>query len=112
MPRPRPKKSKILMGWLVGLLAKPSGLGVGYPVPGGLIMALNRSLRVCFVAFGTLAVLLLLGLFAFYVWPTMYRYDHMGRGSGYTYPVRIHRVSGKAEMLTPYGWHEVKSPRG
>ena len=42
--------------------------------------------------------------FVLYVWPTPYRFDHVTVEND-TYPVRIHRVTGRAEMLTPDdGW--------
>lgn len=48
-----------------------------------------------------LAILVVLALF---VWPTVYRYDHMKLDT-YDYPVRINRLTGKAEVLFPNGWH-------
>jgi hypothetical protein len=39
-----------------------------------------------------------------YVWPTRYRYDHILTGNE-DYPVRIDRLTGEGEMLTPDdGW--------
>lgn len=50
-------------------------------------------------------VLAVVALFAVYVWPTRYRYDHVVT-DGDTYPVRIDRFSGDADMLTPDdGWY-------
>lgn len=41
---------------------------------------------------------------AVFVWPTRYRYDHVVT-QGETYPVRIDRFTGDADMLTPEdGW--------
>ena len=40
---------------------------------------------------------------AVFVWPTVYRYDHMDL-NGTVLPVRIHRISGKTEILYPNGW--------
>lgn len=42
-------------------------------------------------------------LLAAFVWPTIYRYDHMNYG-GNLLPVRVHRVTGKTEILYPSGW--------
>jgi len=58
-------------------------------------------------------VLLLLALaFLDLVWPTPYRYDHVVV-EGDTYPVRIHRWSGNAEMLTPdEGWVPMEPGEG
>ena len=56
-----------------------------------------RILRVLFVT-------ALLVAFAAYVWPTPWRYDHMTVGDD-TYPVRIHRITGHADVLLPGdGW--------
>ena len=55
--------------------------------------------------------LLILGLiaaFVIFVWPTRYRYDHINFESA-TYPVRIDRVNGNADMLVPdEGWVPVE----
>jgi hypothetical protein len=46
----------------------------------------------------------LLATFVLYVWPSAYRYDHVTI-DGDIYPVRIHRVTGVAEILAPdAGW--------
>lgn len=37
--------------------------------------------------------------FGAFVWPTLYRYDHMG-----STVVRIHRVTGQAFLLSREGW--------
>jgi hypothetical protein len=56
-----------------------------------------RILRVLFVT-------ALLAAFAMFVWPTRWRYDHMTVGDD-TYPVRIDRISGHADILLPgEGW--------
>lgn len=58
---------------------------------------LSRMLR------ATIA-LLVVAAFALFVWPTRWRYDHMTI-DGDTYPVRIHRISGHADVLLPGdGW--------
>ena len=39
-----------------------------------------------------------------FVWPSLYRYDHM-TVDGDVYPVRIHRITGHADILLPeQGW--------
>ena len=54
-------------------------------------------------------VLSLLVLFAAFVWPTRYRYDHM-TVDGDVVPVRIDRVNGDADMLLPdQGWVPAES---
>ena len=51
-----------------------------------------------------LVALALLVVFALFVWPTQWRYDHM-TVDGDTYPVRIHRFTGRAWVLLPGdGW--------
>lgn len=49
------------------------------------------------------AVLLFLVLFygACYVWPTPWRYDHLGAT-----PVRWHRVTGHMQFCSFQGWQE------
>jgi len=57
-----------------------------------------------FVLVRRLLLMLLAVAFLYWVWPTPWRYDHVTDQDG-TYPVRIHRVTGRAEMLTPEdGW--------
>ena len=54
------------------------------------------------------ALILLLGLFGFYVWPTPYRYYHMDPGP--SWPMREHRITGYIDRLTPTeGWVTVTS---
>ena len=49
-------------------------------------------------------------LFAVYVWPTRWRYDHMTM-DGNIVPVRMDRFSGEADMLLPdEGWVPVEVP--
>jgi hypothetical protein len=54
-----------------------------------------------------LRVLLVTALFAalaVFAWPTRWRYDHMTVGED-TYPVRIDRITGHADILLPgEGW--------
>jgi hypothetical protein len=55
---------------------------------------------------------LLVVSFAFYVWPTRWRYDHM-TDQGETLIVRIDRVTGDAEVLLPdQGWVPVADEDG
>ena len=53
-----------------------------------------------------LILIILVILFAIYVWPTPYKYmPHYGG----KIPFRIHRITGKGEMWSPYtGWSEMK----
>ncbi len=52
-----------------------------------------------------LIVLAIVAAFVLFVWPTRYRYDHVVT-EGETYPVRIDRFTGDADMLTPDdGWY-------
>jgi hypothetical protein len=76
---------------------------VGYSrrsIPPTLVPVENHVIRRLFA----LALLvMLLACFAF-VWPSLYRYDHM-TVDGDVYPVRIHRVTGHADILLPeQGW--------
>jgi len=55
-----------------------------------------------------LLLIALVVLFAVYVWPGRYRYDHVSV-EGSTYPVRIDRLNGDADMLVPdEGWVPVE----
>jgi hypothetical protein len=54
--------------------------------------------------FSGLVALVLIAAFAAFVWPTIWRYDHITI-DGDVYPVRIHRVTGHADVLLPGdGW--------
>ncbi len=44
-------------------------------------------------------------LFAVFVWPTPYRYEHGKEGLGI---VRIDRLTNEAALLTPTGWRIAK----
>ena len=46
--------------------------------------------------------------FAYYVWPTKYRYYRLQMGAS-EYPLRINRFTGEAEQLTVVGWLPLKS---
>jgi len=55
-----------------------------------------------------LIALVLLGSFALFVWPTRWRYDHLTIDT-YTYPVRIDRLTGDADVLLPAdGWTPIE----
>lgn len=60
--------------------------------------------------FGPALGLLLVMLFALFVWPTRWRYDHMTM-DGNIVPVRMDRFSGAADVLVPdEGWMPVEAP--
>jgi len=44
---------------------------------------------------------------ALFVWPTPWRYDHIGKN-----PVRTNRVTGDVEILTLQGWQPELPPLG
>ena len=46
-------------------------------------------------------------LFAAFVWPTLYRYDHLDIGEGRSFPIRINRFNGHAEVLYLNGWKRI-----
>lgn len=57
-------------------------------------------------------LLALAAAFLWFVWPTPWRHDHVTLEDG-VYPVRIHRVTGEAWMLTPEdGWWPMGSEGG
>ena len=59
---------------------------------------------------GPLVWLLIVLVFAVYVWPTRWRYDHLTM-DGNIVPVRMDRFSGRADMLVPdEGWVPVEAP--
>jgi hypothetical protein len=71
-----------------------------------------RLMRVLRAVLWRLALLAFATLFAGYVWPTRYRYDHVST-EGNTYPVRIDRINGDADMLVPdEGWTPVEGEQG
>jgi hypothetical protein len=50
------------------------------------------------------AVVVIVVAWLLWIWPTAYRYDQI-TVEGDSYPVRIHRFTGRAQMLTPDdGW--------
>jgi hypothetical protein len=62
------------------------------------------SIRLFVVAAIVFAIVALVA----FVWPTLYRYDHLST-EGSTYPVRINRINGDADMLVPdEGWVPVE----
>lgn len=51
-----------------------------------------------------IAILFIISLCAFFIWPTRYRYDHVS-APGYSGPIRIDRLTGKVEQVQPgVGW--------
>jgi len=52
-------------------------------------------------------IILLILLFAVFVWPTLYRYESMSY-SGNTLLVKIHRITGYTEVLMLNQWIPVK----
>lgn len=49
-------------------------------------------------------------VFGWLVWPTPYRYLTW-HSNDYTAPVRISRVTGRADFLAPDGWRRMGPPR-
>jgi hypothetical protein len=71
-----------------------------------------KTLRLLRAVLVRLVLLVLAMLFVGYVWPTRYRYDHLST-EGNTYPVRIDRLNGDADMLVPdEGWTPVEGETG
>jgi len=71
-----------------------------------------RAMRVASWVLVRLVLLALALLYVSYVWPTRYRYDHLST-EGNTYPVRIDRLNGDADMLVPdEGWTPVEGEQG
>jgi hypothetical protein len=59
-----------------------------------------------------LPILIVLAAFVVYVWPTLYRYDHISFDNS-VYPVRINRLNGNSDMLLPdEGWVPVEGEQG
>jgi len=65
----------------------------------------SRENRLGWWAWAALALAAL--LCAAFVWPTPYRYDHFTAG-GTSLPVRIHRITGRAEILRLNGWEPLE----
>lgn len=62
------------------------------------------------VVIGWVVAVMGAGLLLF-VWPTLYRYDHLKMGPN-SYPVRTHRITGVAELLYWDGWVKLgKTPK-
>jgi hypothetical protein len=55
------------------------------------------------IAFVVILILVLVSFSLLFIWPTVYRYDHMNLG-GTVLPVKINRLTGKTEVLYPTGW--------
>ncbi len=67
-----------------------------------------RTVRLLRALLIRLVVLALALAFVVFVWPTRFRYDHLST-EGNTYPVRIDRITGDADMLVPdEGWVPVE----
>ena len=59
-----------------------------------------------------LIVIALVTAFVMFVWPTRFRYTYVTT-DGDTYPVRIDRLNGDADMLTPDdGWYPMGDDSG
>jgi hypothetical protein len=56
------------------------------------------------------AVLLVLAVFAAFVWPTRYHYFELKRGEGVSFVMRADRFSDKTWILTPGGWKSNTPP--
>jgi hypothetical protein len=73
--------------------------------PGSVNLRVVNALNLFGRLLRVVVALAILVLFAIYIWPTRYRYDHVST-DGDTYPVRIDRFNGDADMLTPDdGWY-------
>jgi len=59
------------------------------------------------VAFLSFVLLLIVVVGVLGAWLTMYRYDSLCVGPSTRYPVRIHRLTGRTEILDPSGWKAV-----
>lgn len=56
------------------------------------------------------AILVFAAALLWFVWPTRYRYDHLVGSGQSSVPVRIDRLTGRAEMLGYQGWSPLGSP--
>lgn len=65
------------------------------------------NVRLRWLLVGWLATLSAVLAFAWFIWPTPYGYDRMSVGSSGSFPVRIHRLTGRSQVLYPSGWKEV-----
>jgi membrane protein YdbS with pleckstrin-like domain len=57
--------------------------------------------------YAKLIIILLILLFAIFVWPTLYRFESMSY-SGNTLLVKIHRITGHTEVLMIDKWVPIK----
>ena len=65
----------------------------------------TKEMREVLIALGIAVAIL---LFAWFIWPT--RYDRGERRVGQAvYPIRIHRISRRVELLTPFCWELVSA---
>jgi hypothetical protein len=53
---------------------------------------------------------LVLAAFAYWVWPTAWRYDYMTDGEGHRQVVRMHRVTARTQAVWYYGWVDLRRP--
>lgn len=53
-----------------------------------------------------LAMIALAATFAYFVWPTPWRYDRLRGVEGNEMPVRVNRFTGTTQLLSPNGWQE------
>ena len=72
-----------------------------WTTPKQVFAEMNRNQQIVVVI--ACATFLFLTLFAWFFWPTQYRYDTI-RWSDRTNTVRTHRITGKTSILTPFGW--------
>jgi hypothetical protein len=59
------------------------------------------------IAAGLLALLVGVGVFGWFVWPTPYRYEHAQLIANTHVLVRVDRLSGEVDALYPYGWQRL-----
>lgn len=78
------------------------------PTSSGIVIGVSRRGALVFVALA--CVFVFCGLFGWFVWPTKYRYDRL-RIEGSELPVRIHRVTGEADYLSPIGDGWIKNEK-
>jgi len=64
--------------------------------------SVRRSMLRTFGALVWVVAATLLSAFAVLAWPTAYRYDRVTVGDGWSFPVRINRLTGTPEALLPH----------
>jgi hypothetical protein len=65
-----------------------------------MVIMMNRE----YGKYGAIALIVL--MFALFVYPTLYKYDKLNQ----RFPVKINRITGTTEVLTPTGWEEMSKP--